>query len=134
MEDNDEDEMNIVMVLGQLQDLIDANPLPRSLASGSYERKILNIERTRVIMDEQMFVDYFPEVRVWGPAFFCRCHCMRKLLLLTIMKKVCEWDNYCTKEGCLQFSGFIITPQNKVCAPNACTWYVSRCLRRLLPD
>lgn len=95
LEDGEEDEVNMAMVLDQLQDLIDVDPPPwRGFTGGSCKGKSFNIERTKVIMNEQMFLDYFAKVSIWGLAFFRHCNCIRRSLLLNIIEKVCERDNY----------------------------------------
>jgi hypothetical protein len=70
LDDDEEDEANMEMALGQLQDNIDAPPPRRAAAGGSSQGKKANIERARVLMDERMHLDYFAEVPVWGPAYF----------------------------------------------------------------
>jgi hypothetical protein len=69
LDDDEEDEANMSMALDQLQDLIDAPPIPRVVAGGSGQGKRANIERARVLMDERMHLDYFADAPVWGPFF-----------------------------------------------------------------
>ena len=94
LDDDEEDEANMSMALDQLQELIDAPPIPRVVAGGSGQGKRANIERARVLMDERMHLDYFADAPVWGPSFFRRRYRMRRSLFLTILDRVCARDSY----------------------------------------
>jgi hypothetical protein len=89
LDDDEEDEWNMGMALDQLQYNMDAPPTRRVVAGGSSQGKRANIERARVLMDERMYLDYFAESPVWGPAYFRRRYRMRRSLFLTILDRVC---------------------------------------------
>ena len=95
LEDDEDDEVSIAMALGQLESAVHAElQPPRSVIGGSSVGKAKNIERARVIMDEQMHLDYFCDEPVWGLAFFRRRFRMKRSLLLTILERVCVRDSY----------------------------------------
>ena len=94
MVDEEEDELEMQMALDQLQSFIDEEPEPRRVAGGSSLGKTPNIERLRVVMDRQMYVDYFADPPIWGPSFFRRRYRMRRSLFNMILEKVCARDSY----------------------------------------
>lgn len=94
MEDDDESELEMQMALDQLQEFIDFEVEPRRRAGGSRIGKSPNIERARVAMDNQMYLDYFADPPIWGPSVFRRRYRMRRSLFNTILEKVCVRDSY----------------------------------------
>ena len=78
--DEEEDELEMQMALDRLQSLIDVEPEPKERAGGSSSRKSPNAERLRVVMDRQMYMDYFADPPLWGSCFFRRRYRMRRRL------------------------------------------------------
>ena len=70
----EDDEVNIAMALGQLENAVHAELQPAiSVIGGSSVGKVMNIERARVIMDERMYLDYFCDEPVWVLHFSGSC-------------------------------------------------------------
>jgi hypothetical protein len=93
-EDEEDDELEMQMALDQLQSFIDLEPAPKRRAGGSISRNSPNIERARIAMDNQMYLDYFADPPIWGPSFFRRRYRMRRSLFNTILERVCARDAY----------------------------------------
>ena len=93
-EDEEDDELEMQMALDQLQSFIDLKPTPKRRAGGSISRKSPNIERARIAIDNQMYLDYFVDPPIWGPSFFRRRYRMRRSLFNTILERVCARDAY----------------------------------------
>jgi hypothetical protein len=68
-EDEEDDELEMQMALDQLQSFSDLEPASKRRAGGSISGKSPNIERARIAMDNQMYLDYFADPPIWGPSF-----------------------------------------------------------------
>ena len=64
-EDEEDDELEMRMALDQLQSFIDFKPASKRRAGGSISGKSPNIERVRIAMDNQMYLDYFTNPPIW---------------------------------------------------------------------
>ena len=62
---------------------------PKRRAGGSISGKSSNIETTMIAMVNQMYLDYFTDLPIWGSNFFQLWYCMKKNLFNTILEKVC---------------------------------------------
>jgi len=102
-EDEEDDELEMQMALDQLQSFIDLEPAPKRHHGGSISGKSPNIERARIAMDNQMYLDYFADPPIWGPSFFRRRYRMRRRLFNTILERVCTGCLLRATEGCLWF-------------------------------
>ena len=103
-EDEEDNELEMQMVLDQLQSFIDLEPAPKRRAGGSISGKSPNIERTRIAMDNHMYLDYFTDPPIWGPSFSRRRYRMRRSLFNMILEKVCACNSYFVQgRGCLWF-------------------------------
>ena len=107
-EDEEDDELEMQMALDQLQSFIDLEPTPKRRAGGSIFGRSPNIERARIAMDNQMYLDYFAEPPIWGPSFFRRRYRMRRSLFNTILETqaVGQNDAGCGL-GCMQLHIYI---------------------------
>ena len=59
-----------------------------------FPKKSPTIERAKIAMDNQMYLDYFADPPIRGPSFFRRWYRMRRNLFDTILEKVCARDSY----------------------------------------
>jgi hypothetical protein len=94
LEDDEEDDANFNMILEQLQDMVDEDPIVERRVGGSRPGKAKNIDRDHLEMHKRMIKDYFSDTSVWGPVHFCRRFRMRRSLFLIIMERVCACDDY----------------------------------------
>jgi hypothetical protein len=70
LEDDEDDDANMEMAVDQFQNFIDYEGPSRRAAGGSRQGNAANIERDRVIMDAQMYKDYFADRPTHGPISF----------------------------------------------------------------
>jgi hypothetical protein len=93
LDDDEEDEGNLNVLLGVGMDDEDEVILPRVLGI-SRQGKTPNIDRDRYGMHERMMRDYFSDTPIYGPSIFRWRYHMRRSLFLTILDRICAFDDY----------------------------------------
>jgi hypothetical protein len=121
--DEEDDELEMQMALDQLQSFIDLEPAPKRRAGGSISRNSPNIERARIAMDNQMYLDYFADPPIWVPSFFRRRYRMRRSY--DFRESVCTGCLLRATEGCLWFDRLEFPTENHGCPSHA----LARCVR-----
>lgn len=71
MENDEDNEVNIAMALDQFEsNLYDKSLLWWDFVGDFCKENAKNIDRAKVVMDKQVYLDYFLDELVYGPIFF----------------------------------------------------------------
>ena len=134
LEDDEDDDANMEMAVDQFHNFIDYEAPSRRAVGGSRQGKAANIERDRVIMDVQMYKDYFVDRPTHGPHIFWHRYRMRRSFFCYILERMCARDGILLKKRWRWITGVVFTPEDNRCTADASIGSVCRCHGRLLPN